>query len=257
MALTQSQKQAMTISVSNRIVGTVLGREESAGNVERSIAAAAVALCNAYAPEAPMAILTEASTMLGGWMYGTRPHLSEESWKDPSGTETAMKFQSAATKNGMRNSGASAMLSRYVRRRGGRIGGASTTTGMAGAAGPVQDIGLTVMRLGFTSALPFTDNLFRWVGTANGVQIDTAHAQPAAFGFWLPGNIMSRVVAVVLLRSVPSFTPFPDAINLDAFEPAIRYEFGNTAGMLRHTPVTFRGNFGLPNDFRCVIGQPL
>ena len=56
-------------------------------------------------------------------MYGSRPHLAAESFKDPSGTEFSMTFNnsSAATANGLRASGAGAMLSRYVVRRGGAI----------------------------------------------------------------------------------------------------------------------------------------
>ena len=104
------------------------------------------------------------------------------------------------------------------------------------------------MRCGFAAPLPFVDQQFRWIGTANGVEIDTSWSQPSAFGFWLPGDIMSRVVEVVLLRSVPSFTPYPDAVNIAAFEEPVPYRFGETLGMLRHTAVTFVGNFGLPNE---------
>ena len=44
-------------------------------------------------------------------------------------------------------------------------------------------------------------------------------------------------------------------VNLAAFGPAIDYQFGDTAGMLRHTAVTFDGNFSVPNDFRAVLGE--
>ena len=177
----------------------------------------------------------------------------EHSIKDPSGTEVVLKFANhAATGNGFRHSGASALVARYIVRRAGVIGGAATSAPAASAEAP--DIGTTVMRCGFSNSTTFTDNLFRWLGTANGVELDTSWPQPAAFGFWLPGTVMERVVEVVLLRSI--FTgPDPDVVNLAAFGPAIAYQFGDTAGMLRHTPTAFEGNFSLPNDFRAVLGE--
>ena len=144
------------------------------------------------------------------------------------------------------------MLSRYVVRRAGVIGG--TVASVAVAPAPDPDIGTTVMRCGFATPLPFTDNVFRWIGTANAVELDTSWTQPAAFGFWLPGDVMSLVVEVVLLRSI-QHSVSPDTVNLAAFDPAIAYRFGDTFGMLRHTPVTFDGNFSLPNDFRAVLGE--
>ena len=138
--------------------------------------------------------------------------------------------------------------------------GLSTGTGstaartVAAAPSPDPDIGTTIMRCGFSSTLPFTDKIFRWIGTANGVELDTSWSQPSAFGFWLPGALMSRVVEVVLLRSI-QVSLSPDVVNLAAFEPAIPYQFGDTAGMLRHTPTSFDGNFSLPNDFRAVLGE--
>ncbi len=122
MALNDNERAALAVTVAGRIVGTVLGREDAAGTVAQNIATAAVDLCCDLAPHAPDSILREASIRLGGWMYGSRPHLSEESFKDPSGTETMLRFNNAAaTANGMRASGAGALLSRYVRRRAGAI----------------------------------------------------------------------------------------------------------------------------------------
>ena len=256
MALTEHELAAVTATVRDRIAGTVLGRDVLlGGSVEMEIAGAAVIFCCGVAPDAPEAILREASIRLAGWIYGNRPHVSEHEYTDPSGSSIKLRFNnSAATANGFRSSGASALLSRYIKRRGGLIDGTSErATGTV--ATPVSDIGTTVMRLGFARALPFMDDGFRWIGTANGVEIDTAHSQPAAFGFWLPGNVMDRVVEVVLLRLV-QFSLSPDVVNLAAFGPAIEYQFGDTAGMLRHTAVTFDGNFSLPNDFRAVLGEP-
>ena len=122
MALTPEELAALVTTVAERITGTVLGRESAAADVQNDIAAAAVETCHGLAPGAPLSILREASIRLAGWMYGSRPHLSGEAFKDPSGTEFSMTFNnSAATANGLRASGAGAMLSRYVVRRGGAI----------------------------------------------------------------------------------------------------------------------------------------
>ena len=125
MALNANERAALAVTVAGRIAGTVLGREESGGTAEREIAAAAVELCYGLAPGAPDAVLREACVRLAGWMYGSRPHVAEETFKDPSGTETALRFNNAAaTANRMRASGAGALLSRYVVRRGGAISAA-------------------------------------------------------------------------------------------------------------------------------------
>ena len=122
MALTPEERAALVATVAERITGTVLGRESAAEDVQNDIAAAAVETCYGLAPGAPESILREASIRLAGWLYGSRPHLSQESFEDPSGTKFDMTFNnSAATANGLRASGAGAMLSRYVVRRGGAI----------------------------------------------------------------------------------------------------------------------------------------
>ena len=255
MALTEAQLASITAKVRDRIAGTVLGKEVlRGGSVETEIAGAAVIFCCDVAPDAPEAILREASIRLAGWIFGNRPHVVEVEFADPSGSSTKLRFNnSAATANGFRSSGASALLSRYVKRRAGTIVG---TPSAAGGSEPsaAADPGTTVMRCGFASTLPFTDNNFRWIGTANGVELDSSWNQPSSFAFWLPNNLMERVIAVVLLRSI-FVNPPQVEVNLAAFEPAIEYQFGDTAGMLRHTAVTFQGNFSVPNDFRAVLGE--
>ena len=121
MALDGTERDALAVTVAARIVGTVLGREGSAGIVEREIADAAVQMCCDLAPSAPESVLRIAAGRLAGWMYGSRPHVTEETFKDPTGTETTLRFHTAATANGMRASGAGSLLSRYVVRRGGAI----------------------------------------------------------------------------------------------------------------------------------------
>ena len=79
-------------------------------------------LLRCCAGRAPKPILREASIRLAGWLYGNRPHVAEHEITDPSGTTIKLRFNnSAATANGWRASGASALLSRYVVRRGGVI----------------------------------------------------------------------------------------------------------------------------------------
>ena len=124
MALTDPELAVLTSAVAARVTGTVLGREaSSASTTEIEIAGAAVVFCCQVAPDAPEAILREAAIKLAGWLYGNRPHVSEHTVKDPSGTEISLRFNnSAATANGFRSSGASALLSRFIVRRGGVIG---------------------------------------------------------------------------------------------------------------------------------------
>ena len=251
--LSEAQLADMTGRVNARIADESVGMKAPPAATAMEIAGSAVQFIKDTAPRTPESIAREAAIRLGAWLLDNRPHLAEHAIKDPSGTEYTLRFANhAATANGFRNSGASALVSRYIVRRGGLIGGEPVEVAAA-VADP--DIGTTVMRCGFAMALPFTDNVFRWIGTANGVELDTSWTQPAAFGFWLPNDVMSRVVEVVLLRSI-QHSVSPDAVNLAAFEPAISYQFGDTVGMLRHTPITFDGNFSLPNDFRAVIGEP-
>ena len=65
---------------------------------------------------------------------------------------------------------------------------------------------------------------------------------------------MNRVVAIVLLRSIPAGSPGVN-VTLAEFGPAEPYQFGDTAGMIRFTPVSFVGRFAVPNDFRAVLGE--
>ena len=260
MALTEEQLADVVATVSTRLHGTILGREARAGSaVESEIAGAAVVFCNDVAPNAPEAILREASIRLAGWLYGNRPHVSEHEWSDPSGTTIKLRFNnSAATANGFRSSGASALLSRYIVRRGGVIGGASSSAIAAlrpFRAAQAHDVGTSVMRCGFTTGLPFADNNFRWIGTANGVELDSTWNQPAAFAFWLPNDLMERVISIVLLRSIIANPP-QVVVDFAAFGPAEAYTFGRTIGQIRYTPITFNGNFSQPNDFRAIIGEP-
>ncbi len=233
------------------IAAAITALDSITGPVETRIATAALQVAYDYAPSAPASVLEEAGIRLAGWLLGSPAYATQKKVTAPEGTGLEISYSnSTATANGFRSSGASALLSKYVVRRAGSIGEPRSSS-------PVDDpdIGTTIMRCGFASPLPFTDNLFRWLGTANGVELDTSWGQPASFGFWLPNDLMSRVIEVVLLRSI--FTgPDPDVVNLAAFGAPLAYQFGDTPGQIRHTAVTFQGNFSLPNDFRAVLGEP-
>ena len=92
------------------------------------------------------------------------------------------------------------------------------------------------------------DHNFRWLGTVNGTELDSTWTQPAAFAFWIPGNVMDRVIAFAAIEFGTGVT-----VSLDDFGPAAPYRFGDTLGMLRHTPLTFVGEFSQPNTFRAVL----
>ena len=110
------------------------------------------------------------------------------------------------------------------------------------------------MRCGFASTLPHPQSQFRWLGTVNGVALDTSWTQPASFAFWIPGLLMDRVVAVALLRSVPAGTQ-GDPVTIAEFRDPVPYIFGRTPGLIRYTGISFVGRFGIPNDFRAILGD--
>ena len=195
---------------------------------------AATSRANKQAPDAPQDVAHAAIISFTAWLF--------EGQTATDGTSQAGVWHRC---------GAKGMLSPWTVRRAGVIGG---TAAAAIDTDIDVNVGTSVMRCGFTNVLPFTDDIFRWIGTANGVELDTSWTQPSAFGFWLPNDLMSRIVEVVLLRSI-QVSLSPDVVNIAAFGPAIAYQFGDTVGMLRHTVVTFNGNFSLPNDFRAVIGS--
>ena len=72
---------------------------------------------------------------------------------------------------------------------------------VAAAPSPDLDAGTTIMRAGFSGVIPHGQSTWRWVGTLNSIELDSSWTQPASFALWAPGDVMSRVVAVVLLRT--------------------------------------------------------
>ena len=133
------------------------------------------------------------------------------------------------------------------------------TTGRTAArtvsAAPPPGAGTTIMRAGFSLVIPHGQSTWRWVGTLNSIELDSSWTQPASFALWAPGDVMSRVVAVVLLRSISPGTP-GDPVNLEAFGEPEEYVFGNTRGMAISTPISFRGQFSVPNDIRAILAEP-
>ena len=120
--LDTAARTAMVAAVAARIRGQVLGRESEADDSADAIAAAAVEYLVDLAPKTPEAIGTEAAIRFGGWLYGSRPHVTEQEVTDPSGTTIKLRFNNmAATSNGFRASGASALVSRYIVRRAGVV----------------------------------------------------------------------------------------------------------------------------------------
>lgn len=114
---------ALTTRVKVRITEAEAGMRAAPDATAMEIAAASVLFILEVAPKSPEAIGREAAIMLGGYLIDNRPAVAEHTIRDPSGTEVTLKFANlAATANGFRRSGASAMVSRYVQRRGGIIG---------------------------------------------------------------------------------------------------------------------------------------
>ena len=246
-ALPQSVKAfepALLRTVTGRILG--FAADQSTGDpVVGRVVRAAMLSCFCYAPVAPDEVLLEASARLAGWLLGTRPHAKSTVSLDPSGTRLDMEFtNSQATPNGLRASGASALLSPFKVRRA--IGGPPVPTR---ARPPAREAGTTVMRFAWTDTLPYRDSFFRWAGTVNGVELSTTWGMPASFAFWIPGNLMDRVVGFVAIEFPTGVT-----VNLGDFGPAEPYRFGDTLGMIRFTPVSFSGSFVIPNTYRAVLG---
>ena len=104
---------ALVPAVSAGLSGGILGREAPGDTRTRALATVALRLCHEYAPAAPDDVLQEAGIRLGGWLLGRQPHVMARRVKDPSGTEIELTYRTAATSNGLRESGASFALEPY------------------------------------------------------------------------------------------------------------------------------------------------
>ena len=113
----------MTARVAERAGANSVGIAAPPAATSMEISGAAVAFILDVAPKTPESIAREAAIRLAGWLLDNRPAVVEHTIRDPSGTEVTLKFANmAATGNGFRHSGASALVARYVRRRAGVIG---------------------------------------------------------------------------------------------------------------------------------------
>ena len=114
---------ALTTRVQARISESTVSMTAPADATAMEIAGAAVAFIVEMAPKAPESIGREAAIRLAGWILDNRPAVVSHEITDPAGTAIKLTFANmAATANGFRHSGASALLSRYIVRRGGIIG---------------------------------------------------------------------------------------------------------------------------------------
>ena len=121
--LDEAALAALTTRVKARITTSTVGMSAAPDATATEIASAAVVFIVEVSPKAPEAIGREAAVRLAGWLLDNRPAVVSHEITDPSGTTVKLQFANlAATGNGFRHSGASALVSRYIRRRGGVIG---------------------------------------------------------------------------------------------------------------------------------------
>ena len=120
--LDEAELAELTTRVMTRITEATVGMTAPAGATAMEIAGAAVVFLLEVAPKTPEAIGREAAIRLAGWLLDNRPAVISHEITDPSGTSIKLQFANhAATANGFRHSGASALVSRFIRRRGGLI----------------------------------------------------------------------------------------------------------------------------------------
>ncbi len=120
--LDEAELAGLTTRVAARMGAESTSISPPAGAALMEIAGAAIMFLLDVAPRTPESIGREAAIRMGAWLADNRPHVASHTVKDPSGTEITLQFANhAATANGFRHSGASALVSRYIVRRGGAI----------------------------------------------------------------------------------------------------------------------------------------
>ena len=121
--LDEAELATLAATVRDRIMGTSVGMTAPAAVTAMEISGAAVLFIVEVAAKAPEAIGREAAVRLAGWLADNRPAVVSHEITDPSGTVVKLQFANmAATANGFRHSGASSLVSRFIRRRGGIVG---------------------------------------------------------------------------------------------------------------------------------------
>ena len=114
---------ALTTRVKSRITESTVSMTAPPDATAMEIASAAVVFIVEVSPRAPEAIGREAAIRLAGYLLDNRPTVVSHEILDPSGTAIKLQFANmAATANGFRHSGASALVARYIQRRAGVIG---------------------------------------------------------------------------------------------------------------------------------------
>ena len=120
--LSEAELGELTARVAARMGAESTSISPPAGSALLEIAGAAIVFLLDVAPRTPESVGREAAIRMGAWLADNRPHVASHTVKDPSGTEITLQFANhAATSNGFRHSGASALVSRYVRRRAGLV----------------------------------------------------------------------------------------------------------------------------------------
>ena len=121
--LDEAALAALTTRVKARITESTVGMTAAPDATAMEVASAAVVFLLEVSPRAPEAIGREAAIRLAAYLLDNRPTVAEHTIRDPSGTEVTLKFANhAATSTGFRHSGASALVSRFIRRRAGPVG---------------------------------------------------------------------------------------------------------------------------------------
>ena len=121
--LDEAALAALTTRVKARITESTVGMTAAPDATAMEIASAAVVFIVEISPKAPEAIGREAMIRLAAWLLDNRPAVVSHEITDPSGTVVKLQFANmAATSNGFRHSGASALVSRFIRRRAGPVG---------------------------------------------------------------------------------------------------------------------------------------
>ncbi len=121
--LDEAALATLTTRVKQRIMGETTGMSAPPDATVTEIASASVVFILEVAPQSPESIGREAAIRLGGWLLDNRPAVVSHEITDPSGTAYKLQFANmAATANGFRHSGASALVARFIVRRAGIIG---------------------------------------------------------------------------------------------------------------------------------------
>ena len=121
--LDEAALAALVSRVKARITESSVGMSAAPDVTAMEISSASVAFLVEVSPRAPEAIGREAAIRLAGWLLDNRPAVVSHEITDPSGTTIKLQFANhAATATGFRHSGASSLVSRFIRRRAGPVG---------------------------------------------------------------------------------------------------------------------------------------